>query len=42
LCEEQDSELVKRVFESALELVSRVTVARLVFTPDERAWDLIG
>ena len=36
-----DPGLVERVFESALEFVSRVQVARLVFTPDERAWELI-
>ncbi|HEX4075389.1 MAG TPA: hypothetical protein VHX49_08325 [Candidatus Acidoferrales bacterium] len=36
-----DPELVKRVFEAALEFVSRVRVARFVFTPDERAWELI-
>lgn len=38
----QDEELVKRVFDAALEFVSRVTVARLVFTPDERVWKLIA
>lgn len=37
-----DEELVKRVFDAALEFVSRVTVARLVFTPDERVWKLIA
>jgi hypothetical protein len=36
-----DAELVKRVFDSALEFVSRVDVARLVFAPDERVWTLI-
>lgn len=36
-----DPELVKRVFDAAIEFVSRVPVARLVFTPDERAWELI-
>ena len=36
-----DPGLVERVFESALEFVSRVPVARFVFTPDERAWELI-
>ena len=36
-----DPELVKRVFEAAIEFVSRVPVARFVFTPDERAWELI-
>jgi len=36
-----DQDLVRRVFEGALEFVSRVPVARLVFTPDERAWELI-
>jgi hypothetical protein len=37
-----DERLVKRVFDAALEFVSRVTVARLVFTPDERVWKLIA
>lgn len=36
-----DPDLVRRVFESALEFVSRVSVSRFVFTPDERAWELI-
>lgn len=36
-----DPELVQRVFDAAVEFVSRVPVARLVFTPDERAWELI-
>ncbi|HTW87524.1 MAG TPA: hypothetical protein VMD75_05925 [Candidatus Binataceae bacterium] len=36
-----DPELVRRVFEAALEFVSRVRVARFVFAPDERAWELI-
>jgi len=36
-----DPSLVERVFEGALEFVSRVPTARLVFTPDERAWELI-
>jgi hypothetical protein len=37
-----DDKLVKRVFDSALEFVSHVDVARLVFAPDERVWALIG
>ena len=37
-----DQELVKRVFESAVEFVSRVPVARFTFAPDERAWELVG
>jgi hypothetical protein len=36
-----DSELVKQLFYSALEFVSRVNVARLVFTPDARAWEMV-
>jgi hypothetical protein len=36
-----DPDLVKRVFEAAIEFVSRVRVARFVFAPDERAWELI-
>jgi len=41
LCFAHDPHLVKRVFDAAIEFVSRVPVARLVFTPDERAWELI-
>jgi len=37
-----DSRLVKHIFHSALELVSRVNVARLVFTPGARVWELVG
>jgi hypothetical protein len=37
-----DSELVKQLFHSALEFVSRVNVARMVFTRDARAWEMIG
>jgi hypothetical protein len=37
----QDAELVKRVFQSALDFVSQVPVRRLVFLPDARAWELI-
>jgi hypothetical protein len=36
-----DEDLVGRVFEAALEFVARVPVARFIFTPDERAWELI-
>ena len=36
-----DQELVKRVFESAVEVVSRVPVARFTFAPEERAWELV-
>ena len=36
-----DPDLVKRVFEAALECVLRVPVARFEFTPDGKAWDLI-
>ncbi len=36
-----DDELVRLVFQSALEFVSCVPVRRLVFTPDARVWDLI-
>ncbi len=38
----RDTELVNRVFEAAVEFVSRVPVKRLLFAPDERVWDLIG
>jgi hypothetical protein len=37
-----EEEMVARVFDSALEFVSRVEVSRLIFTPDSRAWDLIA
>jgi len=37
-----EPELVERVFDSVLEFVSRVNVRKLVFTPDERAWSVIG
>lgn len=36
-----DPDLVRRVFEAAIEFVSRVPVAQFVFAPDERAWELI-
>jgi hypothetical protein len=36
-----DRELVERVFEAAVEFVSRVPVARYTFAPDERAWELL-
>ena len=36
-----EEELVARVFDSVLEFVSRVEVAQLIFTPDERAWGLV-
>lgn len=37
----RDPDSVKRVFASAIELVSRVPAAQFVFRPDERAWELI-
>jgi hypothetical protein len=37
-----DPELVRRVFESACELVRRVPVYRLTFVPDSRVWELIA
>jgi hypothetical protein len=38
----QDEDMVKKIFDSVMAFVSCVRVARLVFTPDERAWRLIG
>jgi len=38
----EDEELVREIFESALEFVSRVPVSRLTFVPDARVWELIG
>jgi hypothetical protein len=37
-----EKELVARVFDSVLEFISSVRVARLIFTPDRRAWDLVA
>ncbi len=37
-----DRDLVKRVFDSALDFVSRVRVSTLVFAPDRRVWEQIG
>ena len=36
-----DPDLVKRVFDAAIEFVSRVPVADFVFAPDERAWESV-
>lgn len=36
-----DADLVGKVFDAALELVSKVPVQRLTCYPDERVWDLI-
>lgn len=36
-----EHELVERVFRSAVEFVSRVTMGQFVFAPNERAWNLI-
>jgi hypothetical protein len=38
----EEKEMVARVLDSVLEFVSHVEVAQLVFTPDARAWELIG
>ncbi len=38
----EDAELVKLVFQSACEFISRVPVFRLTFVPDERVWEMIG
>jgi hypothetical protein len=37
-----ENDLVSRVFDSVVDFVSRVEVWRLIFTPDARAWELIG
>jgi hypothetical protein len=37
-----EPDLVAQVFDSVLRFVARVEVSRLIFTPDERAWKLIG
>lgn len=36
-----DGELVRQVFDAALRFVSSVNVAKLVFTPDARAWEMV-
>lgn len=38
----RDEELVRAIFASAFEFVTRVPVARLTFVPDARVWELIG
>jgi hypothetical protein len=38
----EDAELVKLVFASACEFVSRVPVYRLTFVPDARVWEMIA
>lgn len=37
-----DRELVRRVFDAAVAFVSSVRVAKLIFTPDVRAWEVVG
>jgi len=37
----QDNELVHMIFQTVCDLVRRVPVRRLVFTPDARGWELI-
>ncbi len=37
----EDEQLVRAVFESVFDLVSRVPVSRLTFVPDARVWELI-
>lgn len=37
-----DRELVRRVFDAALAFVSLVRATKLIFTPDVRAWELVG
>jgi hypothetical protein len=38
----EDADLVRSVFDSAVEFVSRVNTARLVFQPDASIWELVG
>jgi len=38
----EDPPLVKLVFHAACDLVSRIPVFRLEFTPDHRVWEMIG
>jgi len=36
-----DEEMVKKVFDSVMAFVLSVRIARLIFTPDQRAWEMI-
>jgi hypothetical protein len=36
-----DGEVVRRVFDAAVQFVSRINVAKLIFTPEPRAWELV-
>ncbi len=38
----EDAKLVKQLFETAVQFVSRIEVSRLTFFPDPRVWELIG
>lgn len=38
----EEKEMVAKVFDSVLAFVSNIEVAQFVFTPDSRAWELIG
>src|SRR5450631_463365 len=38
----EDSELVNLVFQSACRFCQKVPMRKLVFTPDERVWEIIG
>jgi hypothetical protein len=38
----KDQELVRTIFDSAFEFVSRVPVLRLTFVPDARVWELVA
>lgn len=37
----EDSELVRRLFQSACDFIERVPVRRLIFVPDRRVWEII-
>jgi hypothetical protein len=37
-----DRELVRHIFDAAMAFVSSVRVAKLIFTPDVRAWEVVG
>jgi hypothetical protein len=38
----EDAELVRRLFETTLDVVAKVKIRRLTFVPDQRVWELVG
>jgi hypothetical protein len=38
----KDDAMIKKVFDTVMAFLARINTVRLVFTPDERVWDMIG